>query len=72
MTEGVTREEISQVMRDATLTGDTVAERNAERRAAVEEFLRGVPNQEWTQGTQHDMILSDLVSYPEWEREHTV
>lgn len=65
----VTREDISNVL-SQPVQGDTIEERNANRRLAVEEFLSGTPNIQWTQGKMHDMILSDLESYPEWEKEN--
>lgn len=63
----ITRDEISLAMQQAVVDGETAEDRNAQRRAAVEEFLASQPNGAGLQGSVHDMIMSDLESYKEWE-----
>lgn len=65
----VTRDEISAIMHAVVVDGATPKDRNQQRRNAVEEFLSSKPNYQGLQGTAHDMIMSDLHSYPEWENE---
>jgi len=68
----ITRLDISAAMKMANVpaqVASTVAERNEARRQAVVEFLKDKPNSKGTQGSIHDMILSDLENYPEWESE---
>jgi len=65
----VMREDIEEVMANAFAMGETVAERNEQRRQAVIEFLKDKPNSRGYHGSEHDMILSDLDSYPQWEQE---
>lgn len=67
--QDISREQVSAAMSEVIFTSNNPKDRNAERRQAVEEFLIGKPNRQWTQGSVHDMILSDLKSYPEWENE---
>lgn len=66
------RDEISQVMQEATVDADTADGRNAQRRQAVETFLAGQADYQSTMGSAHAMILSDLESYREWEKDGTV
>lgn len=65
----IMREEIEQVMADVITLGETVAERNENRRQAVVEFLKDKPDSRGIHGSEHAMILSDLDSYPQWESE---
>lgn len=65
----IMREDIEEVMRSADTTGLTVAERNEQRRQAVAEFLKGKPDSPGFHGSEHTMIMSDLDSYPQWEKE---
>lgn len=64
----IERSEISEVM-SGTFLGGSPVERNEQRRAAVVEFLKDKPDHVGLAGSEHSMILSDLKSYPEWERE---
>jgi hypothetical protein len=67
----ISRKQVARVMRTTDVDGlTTVDERNAARRNAVEEFLAGETTvATWVQGSETDMILSDLQSYREWEKE---
>lgn len=67
MTE-IKREDISEIL-GQQYDGNSVNERNQQRREAVQEYLQNRSNATGLQGTVHDMILSDLQFYPEWERE---
>lgn len=64
----INRSEISEVLAQS-VSGNTIEERNSNRRELVVEFLNNRTSITWLQGSSHDMILSDLESYPEWERE---
>lgn len=64
----ITRENISHVMIDCKPQTASATSRNNERVEAVRTFLEG-HTAVGLQGTEYDMILSDLPSYPEWEDE---
>lgn len=63
----ISRADIGQVILTAAVDADTPEGRNEQRKQAVIEFLADKPNGQGVQGTVHDMILSDLHSYPGWE-----
>lgn len=65
----IMRQDIEDVIQSTVVVGDTPAERNEQRRQAVMEFLSNKPNSPGLQGSEHDMILSDLKSYRGWEIE---
>lgn len=69
ITEQITRDMVEACMSGPHVTANTPAGRNIQRRAKVEELLHGTANPQWTQGTAHDMIVSDLPSYNGWEKE---
>lgn len=63
----ITRVDIEEAMKAAVVDADTPESRNEQRKQAVVEYLADKPDGRGTQGTIHEMILSDLKSYPEWE-----
>lgn len=65
----IQRSDIEDILVNFPVDGDTVSERNEQRRQAVIEFLSSKPNRPGPQGNEHDMILSDLDSYRGWEYE---
>lgn len=66
----INRTQISAVMAAVNVEGlSSVNARNAARLDAVESFLDAENTVAvWVDGSEKDMIMSDLESYPEWEK----